>query len=370
MQYSELAVFADTNMEREQRERELSHVFLTEQVGAGVPPAVRFDRYFRQRRVCGYLGKKNLGTLRPELAAFLEEVQSALNDALRDENRQMPGHVDHPPFYFDYIDAHEPNALAFRDADYSFIGLTMPLVYLLWDACVELSKSAGVGALLEIAPIPEREEAILTVMFQNQLIFLVAHEYTHHVHGHLSDHVLGSNLFDEVVVSDDNGDLAAQAFEMDADGYSVYLALSHLMNGPRREQAISLLRCEHAHPDSQDTLFFLSFSMAIGAMLLVTSPPSVDFRKCRTRTHPFPAARMDWIMHHATNWCQENGKSHVVTTAKETFQALMAIVERAILQMKPAHDWREQTAFLKSVIGSQYRRELLARVRSHVLASF
>jgi hypothetical protein len=356
------------DIDRRQRERELSQVFLAEKASAVVPPAVLFDRYFRKRRLCGYRGKKNLGTLRPELATFLADVQSALNDSLKNENRQMPGHVEHPPFFFDYIDSDEPNALAFRDAGYSFIGLTMPLVYSLWDSCVELSRSDAVGALLEIAPILEREEAILTVMFQNQLIFLVTHEYTHHVHGHLSDQVPGSVFFEEIFINDDEGDLALQAFEMDADGYAVYLALSHLMNGPRREQATTVMSCEHAHPDSQDRVLFLSFVMAIGAMLLVASPPSVDFRKCRTPTHPFPAARMDWIMHHATNWCVENGKSHLVTMTKGTFQALMVIVERAILQIRPTNDWREQAAFLKSEIGSQYRRELIARLRKHVQA--
>jgi hypothetical protein len=355
-------------MERERRQRELSQTFLIEHVGDAVPAAVRLDRYFRRRRLRGYHGKKNLDTLRPELAAFLADVQSALNDSLKDENRQMPGHVEHPPFYFDYIDSDEPNALAFRVADYSFIGLTMPLVYSLWDSCVELSRSNGVGDLLETAPIPEREEAILTVMFQNQLIFLVTHEYTHHVHGHLSDQVPSSVFFEEIITSDDNGDLASQAFEMDADGYAVYLMLSHLMNGPRRAQAIGLLNCEHAHRDLQDRVLFSSFVMAIGAMLLVTSPPSVDFHKYRTRTHPLPAARMDWIMHHATNFCSENGKSHVVTMAKQTFQAVMVIVERAILEIRPANDWREQVAFLKSEVGSQYLRELIARVRKHVQA--
>jgi hypothetical protein len=37
------------------------------------------------------------------------------------------------------------NALAFRDADFSFIGVTMPLVFTLWDSCVELSRSTAIG---------------------------------------------------------------------------------------------------------------------------------------------------------------------------------------------------------------------------------
>jgi hypothetical protein len=58
----------------------------------------------------------------------------------------------------------------------------MLLINVLWDACVELSKSNIVGALLEVPETPEREEAILIVMFQTQLTFVVTRECTHHVH--------------------------------------------------------------------------------------------------------------------------------------------------------------------------------------------
>jgi hypothetical protein len=101
-------------------------------------------------------GKQDLAALPRALAAFLSDVQNALNEALSNEKQSVPEHVDHPPFHFDYIDSVVSNALAFRVPDYSFIGITMPLINTLWDSCVELSKSNAVGALLEVPETPER----------------------------------------------------------------------------------------------------------------------------------------------------------------------------------------------------------------------
>lgn len=157
------------------------------------PPEVLFDRYFRSdechpdnRRY--YTGKKNVTELSPQLASFLTDIQAALNESLNNEKENVPGHVEHPPFHFDYVISAVPNAIAFAFtfANISFVGITMPLINTLWDACVELSKSVSIGALLDMPETPEREEAILTVMFQTQLIFVVLHEWTHHVHGHCS----------------------------------------------------------------------------------------------------------------------------------------------------------------------------------------
>jgi hypothetical protein len=337
-------------MDREQRKR----------------AAIQFDLCLQQQPDRRYCGRQNLGLFVPERAAFLTDVQDAVNDALSEENKISPGHVAHQPFYFDYVDSVHPNALAFGDRDFSYIGVTMALVSTLWDSCVELDRSIGVRALLEIGSIPERKEAILTVMFQHQLIFLVLHEWTHHVHGHLPH--LETGFFEEIMTSGNVGNLKSQAFEIDADGYAVYFALSHLMNGPRREQAINLLACEHAQPDMQDRVLFLSFVMAIGAMLLVLSPRSFDFSKCYTLTHPFPAVRMDWIMRRASNWCEQNDKATLVPMSQSTFQALMVVVEKASSQVSPANDWREQGEFMKSPFSSGYRRELMAFVRGQVQA--
>jgi hypothetical protein len=324
-----------------------------------LPPEVVFDRYFREveRRPeerGHYWGKQDLAKLRPQVAAFLIDVQSALNEALKNEKKNVPEHVDHPPFHFDYIASDIANALAFQCGEYSFIGITMPLFSKLWESCVALSKSKGVSALLEIAETPEGEEAILTVMCQTQLTFIVSHEYTHHVHGQLR-------------VS--NGGLEAQAFEMDADGYAVYHVLAHLINGPRREQAVQLLGCAHSPSCIQDEKLFSSFVFALGALRLSRSLSPVDLSNVYLLSHPVPVARMNCVMRHAINWCRQNDRPVLAAyMTPNQFQVIMATVEHAISGTTVTHNWREQAAFLKSEEGSKYLKRLDALVKAHVEA--
>lgn len=61
-------------------------------------------------------------------------VKDALNGGLNEEYRD-PRHADCRPFHFDYIESTVPNARAFRYRGYSFIGITIPLVYALWNSC-------------------------------------------------------------------------------------------------------------------------------------------------------------------------------------------------------------------------------------------
>jgi hypothetical protein len=340
---------------------------------APTPPEVLFHRYFQNparhpddRRA--YRGKQDLAALPAALAAFLSDVQNALNEALSNEKQNVPEHVEHPPFHLDYIDSVVSNALAFRVPEYSFIGITMPLINTLWHACVELSKSNAVGALLEVADTPEREEAILTVLFQTQLIFVVTHEYTHHVHGHFSQHAPGSAFFDEIA-SGGVGNLEEQAFELDADGYAVYHALAHLITGPRREQATEILSCKHAQPSVQDEILLSSFVMAVGAFLYVLPPVSVDPCEIYSRSHPLQAARMRWVMNNTINWCKQNDRPALaayMTVAR--FQTLMLVIATAISRINGERDWSEQTAFLKSKAGSSYLNQLTLLVRSHIQA--
>lgn len=337
------------------------------------PPEVLFHRYFQNparhpddRRA--YRGKQDLVALPPALATFLSDIRNALNEALSNEKQNVPEHVNHPPFYFDYIDSVVSNALAFHVSDYSFIGITMPLINTLWAACIELSKSNAIGTLLEVPEAPEREEAILTAMFQTQLTFVVTHEYTHHVHGHLSQRSPGSAFFDEIE-SGAAGNLAEQAFELDANGYAVYHVLAHLIAGPRRQQATEILSCTHAQPSVQDEILLSSFVMALGAFLYVLPPMSAESCQVYNRTHPLQAARMRWVMNNTINWCKQNNRPALAAyMTVNRFQTLMLVVATAISRMNGGRDWQEQTAFLKSGDGSKYLEQLAVLVKVHAQA--
>jgi len=95
-----------------------------------------------------YRGRSDLSRLTPTLQDQLRGIQSTFNEALRHEKRDVPEHVDHPPFHVDYVDSGIQNALAFRYAGYSFIAITVPLICAMSDACLLLSKSAELVRLL------------------------------------------------------------------------------------------------------------------------------------------------------------------------------------------------------------------------------
>lgn len=90
-----------------------------------LPPEVLFHRYFQSRphlQRDGYRGKADLDRLPPQPlpVSLLESLQGMMNEALVHENTNIPEHVDHDPFHFDYIDSNDPNALAFCSDGYSF----------------------------------------------------------------------------------------------------------------------------------------------------------------------------------------------------------------------------------------------------------
>jgi hypothetical protein len=90
-----------------------------------------------------------------------------------------------------------------------------------------------VAEVLGVGTTIEDWNAIHALMFQTQLMFVVSHEYTHHVHGHLSK-ASGTASASE---TDEDGSLDEQVVEIDADGYAVFHVLTHLIAGEARLQA-------------------------------------------------------------------------------------------------------------------------------------
>ena len=299
-------------------------------------------------------------------AALLTSIKDAFNEALRNEKQGVPEHVEHAPFDFDFVDFPDPNAYALGIGGRCFIRVTLPLVHSLWESSVRLSKSEAIMATLGVAPTPEHQDAIHALLFRTQLAFVVSHEYTHHVHGHAPQSSPGPPFFNEVLTGDEIGSLESQAFEIDADGYAVYHVLAHLFDGPGRTQAVELLGCGEAQIHTQDEVLFASFVMAVGAFLFVQPPGTLDPSKIYKRSHPPQSARMNWIMHAAIAWCQQNRPELKAWMTRERFQMLMRAVAEASWGMNGGKDWSDQTTFLQSEPGREYVERLDARVKKHI----
>ena len=161
-----------------------------------LPPEIlfhrRFQRLHRKEDRERYRGKADLHRLRgePLPVTLLENLQLMLNEALAAE-QHIPDHVDHDPFHFDYIDSDEPNALAFCSDGHSFIGVTIPLLNQLWRSASRVAESASVAALLDMRLSHEQqaemsvEQRIAVAAFRLELLFIVLHDWTHVVHGHV-----------------------------------------------------------------------------------------------------------------------------------------------------------------------------------------
>jgi hypothetical protein len=94
-----------------------------------IAPEILFHRFFQTLHSPHreqYKGKEDLERLQwPDLRTLLMAIQTEFNDALRNERRDIPEHVGHPPFHFDYIESSTQNALAFCYEGFSFIALPL-----------------------------------------------------------------------------------------------------------------------------------------------------------------------------------------------------------------------------------------------------
>ena len=335
------------------------------------PPEVLFHRFFQTERSGledrqTYKGKQDLDLLKPTVRSLLVVIQNSLNEALLNEKRNVPEHVDHPPFHFDYIDSNIPNAVAFRYEGYSFIGITMALIYRLWDTCDRLSRSDAVGTSLGIHLTPEEYEGILVVLFRMQLNFVVLHEFTHHVHGHVSPLRSVPEFCDEILAGSETGSLEQQAREVDADGYAAYLMLAHLFDSEWRSQAVKLLKCEREAGNVQDEVLISTFVVAVGAFFFVRPPVALDNASVFDLTHPPQAARMNFVMENVMGWCKQNRPVLSEFMTKDRFNMLMSAAADATWGMNGGRDWGAQIAFLLSHDGSEYFKKLAECVKAHV----
>jgi hypothetical protein len=322
-----------------------------------IDPEVLFHRYFgtlSPKKRENYWGKYDLTkSSLTDFERLLIGLQHALNDSLRDADKNVKHHVNRGPFYVDYIDSNVENAHAFHYESYSFIGITEPLMYKLWTLCASLDPVAAkfLRPALKDSISPG---GLGTVLFRVLLFFVVAHEYTHHVHGHVSRMDSRDVIFNEISSSHHPGDLEGQALEIDADGYAAFLVINNLLHGGERELAIPILGIEQETAEVQDNILFSCFVMAVGAYFYHSTPITAAVSTVYGLTHPPQAARMNWVMLEARRWCSYYQPGLGEWMTNEHFNFLMSIVAEATWGAAGSRNWADQTEFFRSRDGAEY----------------
>ncbi len=334
-----------------------------------IPPEVLFHRYFQEcpspEDRAHYWGKHDLsGDELTDFQRLLLLLQAALNAALDQADTAVPHHEVCPPFHVDYINSDVENAIAFRYEGYSFIGMTEPLMYKLWKVCAAVSE-LGALAFRPVVPAPFEAEGLHVVLFRILLLFVVCHEYTHHIHGHIFARNAYPEFFDEIG-NHSSGSFEVQITELDADAYAAFLVLSHLIAGDTRSIAVPLLKFDDVNPIQQDQMLLSCFVLAIGSFFFATPPVSVDSTNIYRLTHPPQAARMNCVMLQACRWSDLNRPGLSQWMTAERFNIMMRLVVRATWGMNGGMDWAAQTAFFESEDGAEYFRKLDADLAAHI----
>jgi hypothetical protein len=336
-----------------------------------LPPEVAFHRALRNfspefREV--YKGKADPRRLRQHCVApaeLLEAVQTMMNDALRNEKKNVREHFDHDPFHFDYVDSDDANALAFCDAGYSFIGVTIPLLNLLWKSCILVTERPAIRSALGL---PESDDwQLRAVLFRIQLFFIASHEYTHVVHGHVRGQ--GFQIFVDEAFNRERGGLEIQTREADADGYAVYLLLASLLQSDERQRCIDYLKLQTASTEAQNRILLSCFAAAVASFVAMGEPHSLSDEQVLRLEHAPMVARIHFIMQSVLTWCGQNDEALSAWMTPGRFIALVRVVATTTFSSGDGSDgWERQIQYLTSASGVAYMSELEARLTAHVLS--
>ena len=314
-------------------------------------PAAKFKEFFEVHNIPRYGQWNYLTGLNPVLRDQLQLVQETLNFALANERSDVPEHVDHPPFHVDYVDAEIGNANAFLYGGYSFIPITLPLIYELSDVCLQLSTSPLIARLLAVRYSAEKYNQLHAVMFAIINAFVVSHEYTHHVFGHCLDsnalNVFWGVASRSVVGSSQWG----QVDELVADGYAIYHVLANYVGTLNVNSPNPFFALNPYNTCLTDEQMYATVIVTVAGFWLTWPEQKPDPIKIYALDHPLVPARLNALMQESIGWCRQN-KPELEGFMVRSFQALMSGAAQAVLGDKSNQVWNEQTAFLKSPEGA------------------
>jgi hypothetical protein len=311
-----------------------------------------------------YKGRDDLSKLPPPVRDQLRLIQNTFTEALRNERRDVPEHLDHPPFHVDYVDSSIPNALAFRSEGYSFIGITIPLIYSASDVCLRLSKSRTIATAMGVQTSAEDYNALHAVLFSILVSFIIAHEYTHHVYGHVNLSSAEAPFYNEILDTGYLSDLGTQIQEVVADGYAIYHVLANFLDGQGRSW-LPVLKLDAVQTRIQDEVLLSLVVVAVGAYLFLRPPSTSSIADIYKGSHPPQVVRMDCIMQEAMNWCHQNRPELEQFMTPGRFQQLMNSVVETTQGVNAVQAYGDQAALFRSEEGVNYTRALWSGVNAY-----
>jgi hypothetical protein len=105
-----------------------------------------------------------------------------------------------------------------------------------------------------------------------------------------------------------------------------------------------------------DESLFTLFVIAVGAVFYAIAPVVFDETKVFTRQHPPEALRMNYVMHSAKSWCNQNRRPLVERwISLQIFQIAMAGVAEAIFATSdPISGERRRGSLCRQTRGSPF----------------
>jgi transposase len=279
------------------------------------------------------------------------------------EAQHIADHAPHPPLYFDYLDSDMANALAFTDGSYSFIGVTVPLVGIVSRVSAALSASDAVISSLDLPRETDREP-VHAALFWMMLNFVVTHEYSHHVRGHIRR--VEPSPVQEIRGGSLNGSVQRQAREADADGYSAYFSLAYWFDSlAGRQLVVQLLQIEHLPFEMQDRAAFGCFFAAVAGFTFLREPESLENDDAYRRTHPPQSLRLKLLSGFIMKWASEFRPALHAWMTEERYGAILDAVSSVVWRTSAyAAGWSAQTVFLRSPEGVAYADAVLAELNA------
>lgn len=323
------------------------------------PQQTAFDAAVKAWSNFDYSGIADLDELRkrdpargPQIDQLIQ-IREAFNAALSVEGQNIIGDAPHAPFYLDYLDSAVSNALAFKDVEHSFIGITLPLVADVANIAEQIADSDTVVSLIGLPTVTNRE-MLRGVLFWMVLGFVISHEYAHHTHGHLAEMESrrpGGNR------------LWQQAFEADADGWAAYLTLNQWVLAGGRPVTMNFLNLQDAPASTQDVVGFACFFVAQAAFTFLREPHPIDQDKVYWEKHPPQPVRLQLMSRFVVKFIDEFRPDVRQTIAQPWYGSLMDAVSRLMwTNGKHAAIWREHHAFLRTPAGAAYTEALIAEL--------